>query len=269
MRHSRPLLYVHAINFPAEIPAGIFVDIAPTENCCHSRPSRKAPDESCFHPEFFGSPATSGAIANRLGEGVCSKRNRGSALPISRLPVAGAVVLLEALLSNPVKRQRGDRAVEARCGHASRAHGTAPADEIVTLNPDHALHHRPFVMADWCFLDLVTAEKARIAGPENHYVRVFRVELPPHSQASVYQNTHDLVWVALSDSTLSIAQGEGERKELGLISLLSSRHEPTNRFCKMRSQSMADKRNYTINIAPCPVCTGKCGGIMPADTTAH
>jgi hypothetical protein len=48
---------------------------------------------------------------------------------------------------------------------------------------------------------------------ENHYVRVFRVELPPHSQAPIYQNTHDLVWVALSDSTLSIELSEGERKE--------------------------------------------------------
>lgn len=49
---------------------------------------------------------------------------------------------------------------------------------------------------------------------ENHYVRVFRVELPPHAQAPIYQNTHDLVWVALSDSTLTIAESEGERKEL-------------------------------------------------------
>jgi hypothetical protein len=51
---------------------------------------------------------------------------------------------------------------------------------------------------------------------ENRYVRVFRVELPPHSQKSVYQNTHNLVWVALSDSTLSIVQSEGGSKELRL-----------------------------------------------------
>jgi hypothetical protein len=51
---------------------------------------------------------------------------------------------------------------------------------------------------------------------ENHYVRVFKVELPPHSQAPIYQNTHDLVWVALSDSTLTIVQSEEGRKELRL-----------------------------------------------------
>ncbi len=51
---------------------------------------------------------------------------------------------------------------------------------------------------------------------ENHYIRVFRVELPPHGQAPIYQNMHDLVWVALSNSTLTIVQSEGERKELRL-----------------------------------------------------
>ena len=54
--------------------------------------------------------------------------------------VFGAVVLFKALLGDPIEGQRGYRAIKARHGNSPRARGTAPAGELVPLDPDHACH---------------------------------------------------------------------------------------------------------------------------------
>lgn len=57
----------------------------------------------------------------------------------------GAVVLLEALLGNPIECQCGDRAINTRHGHAPFTYGTAPTGSVVAINPDHPFHFGPFV----------------------------------------------------------------------------------------------------------------------------
>ncbi len=42
----------------------------------------------------------------------------------------------------------------------------------------------------------------------NRSVGVFRLELPPHFHADSYQNTHDVIWIALSDGKISFADAE-------------------------------------------------------------
>jgi hypothetical protein len=139
---SGPLLYVHAIIFRWKFRREFLWTSLRPRTAVIVGPHGKRLTKVAFTRSFSVLPPLRALSRIASESEVCSKRNRGSDL---RLPVADAVVLLEALLSNPVKRQRRDRAVETRCGHAPRAHGAAPAGEIVTLNPDHALHHRPFV----------------------------------------------------------------------------------------------------------------------------
>jgi hypothetical protein len=50
-------------------------------------------------------------------------------------------VPLEALLRDPVRRERSRRAVQTRCGHAPGADGAAPAGEVVAIDPDQTPLH--------------------------------------------------------------------------------------------------------------------------------
>ena len=52
-----------------------------------------------------------------------------------------AVVLLKDFLRHAVERQRGNRAVEARRGHAPFTYGAAPAGKVVAINPDQTSLH--------------------------------------------------------------------------------------------------------------------------------
>jgi hypothetical protein len=88
---------------------------------------------------------------------------------------------------------------------------------------------------------------------------VFRVELPPHSQAPVYQNTHDLVWVALSDSILSIGRSDGGSKELRL------RVGDTRFFDRYEVKSVSNGAGHPyygvlVEIRVRGLASGDCGG---------
>lgn len=58
-----------------------------------------------------------------------------------RFGAVGAGVLLEALLSNPVKCKRRNGALEARGDNTPTALRAAPASESFILSPNHASRH--------------------------------------------------------------------------------------------------------------------------------
>jgi hypothetical protein len=44
---------------------------------------------------------------------------------------------------------------------------------------------------------------------ENRQVAVFRLELPPGQRAPIYQNTHDIFWIALDAASLTLIRNDG------------------------------------------------------------
>lgn len=51
---------------------------------------------------------------------------------------------------------------------------------------------------------------------ENRQVSVFSLELPPHRQASVFQNTHDIVWIALNPGRVLVSDHDGNKLPIAL-----------------------------------------------------
>ena len=85
-----------------------------------------------------------------------------------RLGAVCAGVLLEGLLSNPVKCKRRNGALKPRGGDVPGAVGTAPACESFILNPDHASRHE---CTSW-----ILFEQALPSGGEGRQLEKWSVE---------------------------------------------------------------------------------------------
>ena len=84
------------------------------------------------------------------------------------LRIVGAGVLLEVLLGNSVEGKRGNRSLEARRGDSPGAVGTAPAAEVVGIDPDQVfIHTSTFTRALGLELGC-DGRKITRAGPPNY-----------------------------------------------------------------------------------------------------
>ena len=65
------------------------------------------------------------------------------------LGIAYASVLVEGVLRDAVERQRRNRAVQARRGHAPFAHGAAPPGKVIGIDPDQTFLHAAAFLVDF------------------------------------------------------------------------------------------------------------------------
>lgn len=147
-----------------------------------------------------------------------------------RRRVAGAVVLLEVLLRNPVKRQRGHRSLQTRGGHAPVTGGAAPAGEAVALNPDQTSRHDfgP-EFQDWYFGGARRTKTKKLKGRT-------RKGTGFHSRLGCSSG------VFLADDNLSQARRKGKVTELVL------KHSSWTRWRRTLTSSVPRCRCHNVDI---------------------
>lgn len=84
---------------------------------------------------------------------------------------------------------------------------------------------------------------------ENDMVSVYSLELPPGRRASVFENTHDIIWIALSPGRLVISGRDGANTPIALQSG-DARFYPSFRTAAIANHGAQTFRGVLIQIKP-------------------
>lgn len=82
---------------------------------------------------------------------------------------------------------------------------------------------------------------------DNAYVNVSGLEIPPHRQAVLYQNTHDVFWIALDDATMTFIAIDGGRTKLQL-NAGDTRLFRSYRVKSVANESAASARSVVVEV---------------------
>jgi len=120
-----------------------------------------------------------------------------------------------------------------------------------------------FVAFAWILLAQTTTELPyRLARYEpvleNNYVDVFQLKLGPHFRAPLFQNVHDVVWVALESSTPSFVMASGQKVRTGLAAG-DTRFFPSFSVRSVVNDSTETLEAVVVTIKPRGQGTGRCG----------
>jgi hypothetical protein len=98
----------------------------------------------------------------------------------------------------------------------------------------------------------------------NELVRVYGLELAPRHTASLYQNTHDVFWIALDDSALTVVGEDGNSSALDLrtgdVRLL-----PSFAGKILRNDSGSALHGVLVELMSRGLTTGGCGCLTPVE----
>src|SRR5215470_776367 len=92
---------------------------------------------------------------------------------------------------------------------------------------------------------------------ENNYVDVYRLKLPPHFRAPLFQNVHDVVWVALESSAPSFVMSSGKKLRQELAGG-DTRFFPSFSARSVLNDSAEAVEAVVIAIKPLGLATSRC-----------
>jgi hypothetical protein len=92
---------------------------------------------------------------------------------------------------------------------------------------------------------------------DNAYVDVSGLDLPPRRQASLYQNTHEVFWIALDDGSLTFVATDGTKTRLPL-NLGDTRFFRSYQVRSVLNESAANVRAVVVEIKARGLASGAC-----------